>query len=61
MKAIVHDTYGSTDVLELGDIGKGAFAEGEQRYDVILDIGGNPSLPRLRRALAPKGTLVIAV
>jgi NADPH:quinone reductase-like Zn-dependent oxidoreductase len=31
------------------------FAEGEQRYDVILDIGGNPSLSRLRRALAPKG------
>jgi NADPH:quinone reductase-like Zn-dependent oxidoreductase len=36
------------------------FADGKQRYDVILDIGGNPSLARLRRALAPKGTLVIA-
>jgi NADPH:quinone reductase-like Zn-dependent oxidoreductase len=36
------------------------FAQGEQRYDVILDIGGNASLARLRRALAPKGTLVIA-
>ncbi len=36
------------------------FAEAEQRYDVILDIGGNASLSRLRRALAPKGTLVIA-
>jgi NADPH:quinone reductase-like Zn-dependent oxidoreductase len=36
------------------------FADGKQRYDVILDIGGNPSLSRLRRALAPKGTLVIA-
>ena len=35
------------------------FTEGEQRYDLILDIGGNPSLSRLRRALAPKGTLVI--
>lgn len=35
------------------------FADGEERYDVILDIGGNPSLSRLRRALAPKGTLVI--
>ena len=35
------------------------FAAGEQRYDVILDIGGNPSLSRLRRALSPKGTLVI--
>ena len=30
-----------------------------QRYDVILDIGGNSSLTRLRRALTPKGTLVI--
>jgi NADPH:quinone reductase-like Zn-dependent oxidoreductase len=36
------------------------FADGKQRYDMILDIGGNSSLSRLRRALAPKGTLVIA-
>ena len=36
------------------------FADGKQRHDVILDIGGNPSLSRLRRALAPEGTLVIA-
>src|ERR687885_1208850 len=36
------------------------FAEGEQRYDVILDIGGNSSLSRLRHALTPEGTLVIA-
>jgi NADPH:quinone reductase-like Zn-dependent oxidoreductase len=35
------------------------FAQGEQRYDVILDIGGNASLSRLRRALTPKGTLVV--
>src|SRR5215217_390057 len=35
------------------------FAEGEQRYDLILDIGGNSSLARLRRALAPRGTLII--
>jgi NADPH:quinone reductase-like Zn-dependent oxidoreductase len=35
------------------------FAEREQRYDVILDIGGNSSLSRLRRVLTPKGTLVI--
>src|SRR5215218_2140749 len=35
------------------------FAEGDQRYDLILDIGGNSSLARLRRALAPRGTLVI--
>jgi NADPH:quinone reductase-like Zn-dependent oxidoreductase len=35
------------------------FAEGDQRYDLILDIGGNSSLARLRRALIPRGTLVI--
>jgi NADPH:quinone reductase-like Zn-dependent oxidoreductase len=35
------------------------FSEGEERYDLILDMGGNSSLSRLRSALAPKGTLVI--
>ena len=36
------------------------FADGATRYDLILDIGGNSSLSRLRRALTPHGTLVIA-
>jgi len=35
------------------------FADGHSRYDLILDLGGNSRLSRLRRALAPKGTLVI--
>ena len=35
------------------------FSGTRARYDLILDIGGNSSLSRLRRALAPKGTLVI--
>jgi NADPH:quinone reductase-like Zn-dependent oxidoreductase len=35
------------------------FADGEHRYDVILDTGGHSSLSHLRRALTPKGTLVI--
>jgi len=35
------------------------FADGTRRYDVILDIGGNSSLSRLRRALTDRGTLVI--
>jgi NADPH:quinone reductase-like Zn-dependent oxidoreductase len=35
------------------------FADGQHRYDVILDIGGNRRLSHLRRALTPKGTLVI--
>jgi NADPH:quinone reductase-like Zn-dependent oxidoreductase len=36
------------------------FADGRQHYDLILDIGGNSRLARLRRALTPTGTLVIA-
>jgi NADPH:quinone reductase-like Zn-dependent oxidoreductase len=35
------------------------FADGSQRYDFVVDIGGNSRLSRLRRALAPHGTLVI--
>jgi NADPH:quinone reductase-like Zn-dependent oxidoreductase len=35
------------------------FAERKHHYDVILDVGGNSSLSRLRRALTPKGKLVI--
>jgi len=36
------------------------FADGRERYDLILDIGGNSRLARLRQALTPTGTLVIA-
>lgn len=35
------------------------FAGGTSRYDLVLDIGGNSSLSRLRSALTPTGTLVI--
>jgi NADPH:quinone reductase-like Zn-dependent oxidoreductase len=35
------------------------FADGPLRYDVILDMAGNRSLSHLRRALTPRGTLVI--
>ncbi len=35
------------------------FADGPLRYDLIIDIAGNPSLTRLRRALTPAGTAVI--
>jgi NADPH:quinone reductase-like Zn-dependent oxidoreductase len=35
------------------------FADGETQYDLILDVGGDSALSRLRRALTPKGTLVI--
>jgi len=41
------------------DYAKGDYLDDATRYDVILDLAGNNSLPRLRRALTPKGTLVI--
>ncbi|HEY5246885.1 MAG TPA: NAD(P)-dependent alcohol dehydrogenase [Dermatophilaceae bacterium] len=41
------------------DYTKDDFADGTQKYDVILDIGGVSPVSRLRRALTPKGTLVI--
>lgn len=41
------------------DYAREDFADGDRRYDVIIDIGGNASLSRLRRALEPHGTLVI--
>jgi NADPH:quinone reductase-like Zn-dependent oxidoreductase len=41
------------------DYTRSDFADGSQRYDLILDIGGNSRLSRLRRALTPTGTLVI--
>ncbi|HYO41161.1 MAG TPA: NAD(P)-dependent alcohol dehydrogenase [Nocardioidaceae bacterium] len=50
-------------VISLGadhviDYTRDDFAEGPRRYDLILDIAGNPSLKRLRRALTPRGTAV---
>ena len=56
---------GKTDLVRaLGahrviDYAQEDFADGRQRYDVILDTAGNRSLSHLRRALAPAGTLVI--
>ena len=51
-------------VLSLGaenviDYTRDDFAGGARRYDLILDIAGNPALARLRRALTPTGTAVI--
>jgi NADPH:quinone reductase-like Zn-dependent oxidoreductase len=33
--------------------------DGARRYDLVLDIGGSTPVRRLRRAVAPRGTLVI--
>ncbi|NWL31840.1 NAD(P)-dependent alcohol dehydrogenase [Paenarthrobacter nitroguajacolicus] len=51
-------------VRELGadhviDYASRDFAVGSERYDVIIDIAGNPSVSRLRRALTSSGTAVI--
>jgi len=40
------------------DYAREDFADGSRRHDVILDMGGNSKLSRLRRALAPEGTIV---
>jgi NADPH:quinone reductase-like Zn-dependent oxidoreductase len=41
------------------DYTHGDITDSAQRYDMILDTGGNRSLSQLRRALTPRGTLVI--
>ncbi len=41
------------------DYARGDFLDGQHRYDVILDIGGNSRLSHLRRALTATGRLVI--
>lgn len=51
-------------VLSLGadhvlDYTRDDFADGQHHYDLILDIGGNPTLSRLRRALTTTGAAVI--
>ena len=49
-------SIGADDVI---DYTREEFADGERRWDVIVDTAGRRSLSHLRRALAPKGTLVI--
>jgi NADPH:quinone reductase-like Zn-dependent oxidoreductase len=49
-------SFGADRVI---DYTRDDFAGGSERYDLILDIGGNPSVSRLRRALTLTGTAVI--
>ncbi len=49
-------SLGAAHVL---DYTRDDFADGTHRHDLVLDIGGNPTLTRLRRALTPTGTAVI--
>lgn len=43
----------------VADYTRDDFTDGHTRYDLVLDIGGNLPLRRLRRALTPDGTLVV--
>jgi len=52
---LVH-SIGADHVL---DYKKDDYLDGSKKYDLILDIGGNNGLSRLRRALTATGTLVI--
>lgn len=49
-------SLGAEDVI---DYTAEDFTAGPRRYDLIIDIAGNARLARLRRALEPRGTLVI--
>ncbi|MFA1544428.1 NAD(P)-dependent alcohol dehydrogenase [Actinomadura monticuli] len=49
-------SLGADDVV---DYTREDFTEREGRYDLLMDIVGDRSLARLRRPLAPRGTLVI--
>lgn len=53
------DMVRSIGADEVIDYTRADFADGKQRYDLIIDIGGNSSLSHLRRVLTTKGTLVI--
>jgi NADPH:quinone reductase-like Zn-dependent oxidoreductase len=55
-KADLVRSLGADHVL---DYERDDYADGSQHYDLVLDIGGNPTLSRLRRALTPTGTAVI--
>lgn len=53
------DLVGSLGADQVIDYTREDYLDGSRRYDLILDIGGNNRLSRLRKALTPKGTLVI--
>jgi NADPH:quinone reductase-like Zn-dependent oxidoreductase len=55
-KASLVRSLGAEDVI---DYTRSEVDSGGVRYDVIIDTAGNRPLSRLRRALAPRGTLAI--
>jgi NADPH:quinone reductase-like Zn-dependent oxidoreductase len=55
-KADLVTSLGADHVL---DYARDDYTDGSRHYDLALDIAGNPTLSRLRRALTPTGTAVI--
>jgi NADPH:quinone reductase-like Zn-dependent oxidoreductase len=55
-KADLVRSIGADDVI---DYTREEFADGSRRWDLIVDTAGRRSLSYLRKALTPKGTLVI--
>jgi NADPH:quinone reductase-like Zn-dependent oxidoreductase len=55
-KADLVRSLGAANVVNYAD---DAYLDGSQRYDLVVAIGGNAPVRRLRRALTPRGTLVI--
>jgi NADPH:quinone reductase-like Zn-dependent oxidoreductase len=55
-KAALVRSIGADDVV---DYTRETFTDGSRRWDLIVDTAGRRSLSELRRALTPKGTLVI--
>lgn len=53
------DLVRSIGADEVIDYTREDFTDGTRRWDVIIDTAGRRPLSRLRRALSPKGTLVI--
>lgn len=53
------DLVGALGADHVLDYTRDDFADGSRRYDLVIDLAGNPTLSRLRRALTPTGTAVI--
>jgi NADPH:quinone reductase-like Zn-dependent oxidoreductase len=53
------ELVGSVGADEVIDYTRADVTDGTRRWDLILDTAGHRSLSQLRRALTPKGTLVI--
>jgi NADPH:quinone reductase-like Zn-dependent oxidoreductase len=53
------DLVGSIGADQVIDYTREEFADGARHWDLIVDTAGRRSLAHLRRALAPRGTLVV--